>query len=59
MDNLGKYNKFWLALAGAIITVAVDYFSPSAEWLSQLIPFLTAIGVYNVRNDLGGSSRKR
>lgn len=44
-----KYNKLWIALAGAIITVLVDYFG-NHELVAQLIPFLTALGVYRTPN---------
>jgi hypothetical protein len=58
MKDLAKYNKLWVALAGAVLTVLIDYFSDN-QTVANLIPFLTAIGVYQVRNQVGAVSRKR
>lgn len=56
--NLGRFNKLWIALLGAVVTVLVGYFE-NVEWLQNLVPFLTALGVYQTRNVVGSVSRKR
>lgn len=47
--NLSKYNKLWLALAGATVQLALAYF-PTEPWVPVLAAFLTALGVYQVEN---------
>lgn len=47
--SMSKYNKLWVALAGAVVTVLVTFFSDN-QVVHNLIPFLTAIGVYQVPN---------
>lgn len=46
---MSKYNKLLVALVGAVVTVLVNYYSDNAL-IQNLIPFLTALGVYQVRN---------
>ena len=58
MDWFNKYRKFWVALLGAVINVVVQQF-PDQQWVQIAVAVLTAIGVYQVPNDLGASSRKR
>lgn len=49
---MGKYNKFIVAGVGAFVTfVTLAYNSP--EWLTTLVPILTALGVYQVPNEKG------
>lgn len=47
--NLSKYNKLWIALAGAGVQLVLTYF-PTEPWVPILIAFLTAVGVYQVPN---------
>ena len=49
--SLAKYNKLWIALLGAVVNLLVVYFA-GAEWVNILVSFLTAIGVYSVRNEV-------
>ena len=58
MDWFSKYRKFFVALLGAAVQVVVQQF-PDQEWVQVIVAVLTAIGVYQVPNDLGESSRKR
>jgi hypothetical protein len=51
-NNPGKYQKFWIALAGFAITTLTTYF-PDASWLTPLTAFLTAIGVLQIPNKKG------
>lgn len=44
-----KYNKFFIALFGAIITTLTVYF-PTQDWVTLLITFVTALGVYATPN---------
>ena len=46
-----QYNKLWIALLGAVLTVLSVYF-PSAQWVTILITFATAFGVYAAPNKL-------
>lgn len=50
MKNLAKYNKLWVALVGAGVQLLTIYFG-SAEWLPVVVAFLTAAGVYQVKNE--------
>jgi type IV secretory pathway VirB2 component (pilin) len=45
MFSLGKYSKFWIALIGAIVSGLTLYFG-SNEWITILVTFLSAIGVF-------------
>jgi len=49
MFTLGKYSKFWIALIGAGVSLLTIYFG-AAEWVTVLVNFLTAIGVYTTPN---------
>lgn len=49
MKDLQKYNKFWIALVGAVATILVQQYGEN-EWVQALLPLLTALGVYQVRN---------
>jgi len=44
-----KYNKLIVALVGAAVAGLNIYFN-SPEWVQMLIPLLTAVGVYQVKN---------
>lgn len=44
-----KYNKLWVALLGAIVTTLTVYF-PSSQWITLIVTFLTAAGVYAAPN---------
>lgn len=50
LDNFNKYNKFWVALTGAVMSLLTIRFG-SADWLPILVSFLTAIGVYGIENE--------
>ena len=47
--NLAKYNKLWVALAGAAIQLVLIYF-PTEPWVPVLLAFATALGVRQVPN---------
>lgn len=49
IDWAKQYNKLWIALLGAIVTTLTVYF-PSEQWVTMLVTFLTALGVYSVPN---------
>lgn len=49
--NLSKYNKLWVALVGTIVQLLTIYFG-DAQWLPVIVAFLTAVGVYQVKNDV-------
>jgi len=44
-----KYSKFLVALAGAVVTVLVQFYADNTV-LQALLPVLTALGVYQVPN---------
>lgn len=44
-----QYNKLWIALLGAILTTLTVYF-PSEQWVTLIVTFLTAAGVYAAPN---------
>lgn len=44
-----KYNKFFVALAGAIITVIAQHFEANSI-VQAVLPIASALGVYQVRN---------
>ena len=44
-----QYNKLWIALIGAIITTLTVYF-PTEQWVTILVTFLVAVGVYTAPN---------
>lgn len=46
---MGKYSKFILAVIGAVLTVVVQQYGAN-QWVQALIPFATAFGVYQVKN---------
>lgn len=46
---MSKYNKLWIALLGAVVTALVGYFADN-DTVQSLVPFLTAIGVYQIPN---------
>jgi len=45
-----KYSKFIVAIVGAVVTGITLYYGETPEWLTAIIPFLSAIGVYSVSN---------
>jgi uncharacterized membrane protein len=44
-----QYNKLWIALLGAILTVLTVYL-PTSQWVTVLVTFVTALGVYAAPN---------
>ena len=44
-----KYSKFIIALAGAVLTVLVQFYADNSV-LQAVLPVLTALGVYQVPN---------
>lgn len=48
--HFAQTRKFWVAVAGALVTYLVTRFGESAE-LTLFTGLLTALGVYGVRND--------
>lgn len=49
MDFITKYNKFIIAIVGAIVALVTIYFG-AQPWVPVLVNFLTAIGVYAAPN---------
>lgn len=46
-----KYNKFLVAIAGAVVAGLFAYFgSDVPAWVNTLVAVLTALGVYGVPN---------
>ena len=48
-NNPEKYTKFLVALGGFALSVFTTYF-PDAQWLTPLVAFLTAVGVFQLPN---------
>lgn len=48
--DAGNYNKFWVALGGAIVTILIGLFGESSQIVQTIIVLLTAAGVYSVPN---------
>ena len=48
--NLSRYNKFIVALLGAAVLFAQQYFGSDTDWVATVISVLTALGVYQVPN---------
>lgn len=46
---LARYNKFWIALLGAVLTVVVQHFGDQSA-VQVVVAILTALGVYQVPN---------
>lgn len=49
LDKLAKYNKLWVALLGAAVTTAMQFY-PTNKWVMIVVVFATALGVYQVPN---------
>ena len=49
MNKLAPYNKFILALVGAVVTVVVQFYGANSV-VQAVVPILTALGVYHVPN---------
>lgn len=47
---MDKYNKFWVAAAGAAVIVLTRHFGLENIYVMDLITVLTALGVYAVPN---------
>ena len=49
---MSRYNKFWVAILGALTTAAAAGLLPDpvAEWVPVVIAFATALGVVAVPN---------
>ena len=51
INNMGKYNKFIVAIVGGAVSGLNIYFGDtSPEWLNAVILVVTALGVYQVPN---------
>lgn len=52
--SFGPYSKFIVAIIGAVATwatvVLADGVVTQVEWISLIVPILTAAGVYQVSN---------
>lgn len=46
---LARYNKLWVALLGAIVTVFVQMYGSNAK-VQVVVAVLTALGVYTTPN---------
>lgn len=44
-----QYNKLWIAVLGASVSIASLYFG-TEQWFTITINLLTALGVYTVAN---------
>ena len=44
-----KYNKAIIAVVGAVAVFMSVYFN-SSDWLTMIVPVLTALGVYQIEN---------
>lgn len=53
--KLGQYSKFIVALVGAAIIGATAFFTSQGNevpsWFNTLVAVLSALGVYQVRNE--------
>lgn len=49
MKKLLPYSKFIVALVGAVVTVVVQFYGDNT-FVQALMPVLTALGVYQVKN---------
>jgi hypothetical protein len=56
--SLGIYSKFIVAVIGALATWATaalaDGVVSAQEWIALVLAVLTALGVYQVRNEVKG-----
>lgn len=49
MKDLQKYNKFIVALVGAVLTIVAQQYGDN-EWVTAILPLFTALGVYQAKN---------
>jgi len=49
LSKLQPYSKFLVALVGAVAQVAAEYYGNN-QYVVLALAFLTALGVYQVRN---------
>lgn len=49
INDLKPYNKFLVALLGAVVTTAVQFYG-NTPWLVLLVTLLTTLGVYSTPN---------
>ncbi len=49
LNKLAPYNKFLVALLGAVVTVVVQFFGDN-QLVGVVVAVLTALGVYQVPN---------
>lgn len=50
LEDLSKYNKLWVALAGALVQGLGLYFGVDSVPYVITVSLLTAVGVYGVTN---------
>lgn len=50
MKWIAGHRKFLVALAGAVVTVAVNTYGTSNHWVELLLLLAAAAGVHGVRN---------
>lgn len=48
--NLGKYNKLWLALIGALVAFLIQFYGADNSIVTLVVGLLTALGVYAAPN---------
>lgn len=49
LQKLAPYNKFLVALLGAVVTVVVQFYGDN-QFVQAVVPILAAFGVYQVPN---------
>jgi len=49
VKSLGKYNKFWMALATVLITGLAQVYGQN-QWVQLIIALAGSVGVYGVTN---------
>lgn len=49
---MSKYAKFYTALAGAAVLIAGELLGVTSAWYSVIVSIVTALGVYQVKNEV-------
>lgn len=49
MNELQKYNKFIVAIVGAVVSYLVAHYG-AQDWVNAVVLAATAIGVYSIPN---------